>query len=60
MAISFSRTMESPCRSCENVQQNKEECSRECDRLRAFQDAILSVDERVIKDFGAKSQLARY
>ncbi|MHC1741679.1 MAG: hypothetical protein AB9873_01450 [Syntrophobacteraceae bacterium] len=59
MTISFARTMESPCRSCENVHLNKDECSRECDRLRAFQDAILSVDERVIKDFGAKSQLAR-
>lgn len=60
MSISFARTMESPCRSCENVHLNKDECGRDCDRLRAFQDAILSVDERLIKDFGVKSHLARH
>ncbi len=60
MSISFARTMESPCRSCENVNLNKDECGRDCDRLRAFQDAILSLDERLIKDFGVKSHLARH
>ena len=54
MAISFGRTMESPCRSCENVHLNKEECSKECVRLQAFQDAIIRYDEHSIKDFGAR------
>jgi hypothetical protein len=54
MSSSFSRTIESPCRTCENVHLNKEECSRDCDRLQAFQNAILRLDERSIKDFGVK------
>lgn len=59
MTVSFARTIESPCRSCENVHQNKEECSKECDRLRAFQDAILRYDERSIRNFGAKFGLQK-
>jgi hypothetical protein len=59
MSPSFARTIESPCRSCENVHLNKDECSKECDRLRAFQDAILHYDERTIKDFGAKMNYSR-
>ena len=59
MYVSFARTIESPCRSCENVHLNKEECSRECEKLKAFQDAILNYDERSIKDFGVKYSVAR-
>ncbi|MGA7878234.1 MAG: hypothetical protein WCA08_21420 [Desulfoferrobacter sp.] len=54
MFISFVRTMESPCRSCENVHLSKEECSKECVRLQAFQDAIVRCDEHSIKDFGIR------
>lgn len=54
MTQCFARTIESPCRRCENVHQNKEECSRDCDRLQAFQNAILRYDERNIKDFAIK------
>ena len=49
--VVIARTMESPCRTCENVHLNKEECSKECVRLQAFQDAIVRYDERSIKDF---------
>lgn len=59
MAVSLSRTIESPCRTCENVDQNKEECSRDCERLQAFQDAILHYDERSIKDFGVKYNIPK-
>lgn len=59
MTLSFARTIESPCRSCENVHLNKEECSKECDRLRAFQDAILRYDERSIRNFGSKFDLQK-
>jgi len=59
MAVTFSRTMESPCRTCENVHLNKEECSRNCARLQAFQDAIIHYDERSIKDFGVRYNLLK-
>ena len=59
MAVSISRTMESPCRTCENINLSKEECSKDCERLQAFQDAILRDDERTIKDFGVKYTLQR-
>jgi hypothetical protein len=49
--ISFAKTVESPCRKCENIDQNKEECSRDCARLNAFQIAILRHDEINIKNF---------
>ena len=59
MVVCIARTMESPCRTCENVHLNKEECSKECVRLQAFQDAIVRYDERSIKDFGVKYGFAR-
>jgi hypothetical protein len=59
MADSLSRTVESPCRTCENVDEDKEECSRDCEKLHAFQDAILLYDERSIKDFGVKCNLPK-
>lgn len=59
MSLSFAKTIESPCRCCENVHLNKDECGKECERLRAFQDAILNFDERTIKDFGAKMHCSR-
>ncbi|MCE5244592.1 MAG: hypothetical protein ABFD98_07740 [Syntrophobacteraceae bacterium] len=59
MAVFLAQTIESPCRKCENVHLNKEECSRNCDRLRAFQDAILTYDERNIKNFGLKCHLSK-
>jgi hypothetical protein len=59
MGFPFGKTVESPCRTCENIHLSKEECSRECDRLQAFQDAILRHDERNIKNFGAKDALSK-
>lgn len=49
--IPFARTLESPCRKCENIDQNKEECARNCAKLSAFQVAILRQDEINIKNF---------
>jgi hypothetical protein len=54
---SFSKTIESPCRNCENIDMNKEECSTDCSKLHAFQDAILDFEEFSIKEFGLKSSL---
>ncbi|MFZ2444753.1 MAG: hypothetical protein WAW37_00205 [Syntrophobacteraceae bacterium] len=49
--IPFVKTVESPCRRCENIDQNKEECARDCAKLNAFQIAILRHDEISIKNF---------
>jgi hypothetical protein len=49
--IPFVKTIESPCRRCENIDQNKEECARDCAKLNAFQIAILRHDEINIKNF---------
>ena len=59
MAANYARTVESPCRKCENVDASKEECSRNCDRLQAFQDAILRHDEASIKNFALKCSFSR-
>ncbi len=47
----FAKTIESPCRSCEKEHLNKEECAEDCDRLQAFQNAILRGVERNIQSF---------
>jgi len=59
MAANYARTIESPCRNCEKVHASKEECSRDCDRLQAFQDAILRNDEASIKHFAMKCSFSR-
>ena len=58
MFVSFARTIESPCRTCENVHMNKEECSDDCARLRDFQDAVLYYEEFNIKEFGLKASFS--
>ncbi len=45
------KTFESPCRNCEHIDRDKEECAKECARLHAFQAAILRRDEINIKNF---------
>jgi hypothetical protein len=59
MAANYARTLESPCRTCENVNASKEECSRTCDRLQAFQDALLHHDEASINNFAVKWSFSR-
>jgi hypothetical protein len=59
MNAMYARTVESPCRNCENVHASKEECSRDCDKLRVFQDALLHYDETIIKSFSMKLTCSR-
>ena len=59
MGFPFGKTVESPCRECENIHLNKEECGRNCEKLKAFQDAILRHDERNIKAFRLKNAAPR-
>ncbi len=58
MFVSLAKTIESPCRRCENVHMNKEECSDDCAKLRDFQDAILFYEEFSIKEYGLKSNFS--
>ncbi len=51
MHMSFTRTIESPCRRCRNIHMNKEECSEKCLDLHAFQEAIVQFDEKNISEF---------
>jgi hypothetical protein len=57
--FAFARTMESPCRSCEYIHHDKDECAKDCDRLNTFQAAILRHDEVNIKNFEVRSLPAR-
>ncbi len=54
----FVKTVESPCRTCENENMNKEECSVDCLKLHAFQNAILRQDERNIRNFQSRVNAA--
>jgi len=53
--LAFVRTVESPCKSCEFIDRDKDECARDCLRLNAFQAAILRRDEINIKNFEVRN-----
>jgi hypothetical protein len=55
----FSKTIESPCRNCENEHLNKEDCIENCERLRAFQNALKCLDERNINEYSLKFGFSR-
>ncbi len=57
--LAFAKTMESPCRSCEYIHHDKDECAKDCDKLSTFQAAILRLDEINIKNFQVRSLPAR-
>jgi hypothetical protein len=57
--LAFAKTMESPCRNCEYIHHDKDECAKNCDRLSTFQAAILRHDEINIKNFQVRPQPAR-
>jgi hypothetical protein len=59
MGNSYAGTVESPCRNCKNVHASKEEYGKDCDKLRAFQDAILRYDETSIRNFAMKLSFSR-
>ncbi|MGO9016827.1 MAG: hypothetical protein ACLQVJ_00600 [Syntrophobacteraceae bacterium] len=53
--LALAKTVESPCRSCEFIDHDKDECAKECLRLSAFQTALLLHDEINIKNFDVRS-----
>jgi hypothetical protein len=57
--FALAKTIESPCRSCEFIDHDKDECAKECLRLSAFQNALLLDDEINIKNFDVRSPRTR-
>ena len=53
--LTLAKTIESPCRSCEFIDHDKDECAKECLRLSTFQAAILLHDEINIKNFDVRN-----
>jgi hypothetical protein len=49
--LALAKTDESPCRSCQFIDHDKDECAKECLRLSAFQAALLLHDEINIENF---------
>ncbi|MGA2224304.1 MAG: hypothetical protein ABSH41_07680 [Syntrophobacteraceae bacterium] len=55
--LAFARTVESPCRNCQYIDQDKDECAKDCVKLSAFQAALLRLDEINIKNFEIRSPI---
>ena len=53
--LTLAKTIESPCRSCEFIDSDKDVCAKGCLRLSAFQAAILRHDEINIKNFQVRN-----
>ena len=53
--LALAKTIESPCRSCEFIDHDKDVCAKDCLRLSAFQAAILLHDEINIKNFQVRN-----
>lgn len=53
--LALAKTVESPCRSCEFIDHDKDVCAKDCLRLGAFQAAILLHDEINIKNFQVRN-----
>ena len=51
------KTVESPCRNCQYIDQDKDECAKDCVQLGAFQTALLRRDEINIKNFEFRSPI---
>jgi hypothetical protein len=49
--LALAKTVESPCKSCEFIDCDKDVCAIDCLRLNAFQSAILLGEEIHIKNF---------
>jgi hypothetical protein len=52
------KTIESPCRGCPQSDQDREQCMRDCDRLRDFQEAMVKFHEAKIHWFSTRLRAA--
>jgi hypothetical protein len=52
------KTVESPCRDCPRLQEDRELCMRDCDILEAFQVAMIRLQEEKVHWFSNRRQAA--
>ena len=52
------KTIESPCRGCSKLDQDREVCMRDCDKLGAFQDAMVRCQEEKVHWFSTRLRAA--
>ena len=49
--LCFAKTIESPCRNCEYIDHDKDECAKDCVQIERLSGRILRHDEINIKNF---------
>lgn len=52
------KTMESPCRGCPRLEEDRELCMRNCHKLEAFQKAMVNSHEQKISWFSSRLRAA--
>jgi len=52
------KTVESPCRGCPKLEEDRELCMRDCDKLEAFQRAMVRFQEEKVHWFSARLRAA--
>jgi len=52
------KTIESPCRGCSRLDEDRELCMRDCDKLEAFQKAMVKFHEDKVHWFSARLRAA--
>lgn len=52
------KTIESPCRGCSKLGEDRELCMRDCDRLQAFQAAMVKFHEEKVHWFSTRLRAA--
>jgi hypothetical protein len=52
------KTIESPCRDCPKLDQDRELCMRDCDKLGAFQEAMVKCHEEKVHWFSTRLRAA--
>ena len=52
------KTIESPCRGCPKSDQDREQCMHDCDKLGAFQEAMVRVHEEKVYWFSTRLRAA--
>ncbi len=52
------KTIESPCRGCPRLDEDRELCMRNCDKLEAFQKAMIRLHEEKVHWFSTRLRAA--
>ncbi|UCG12082.1 MAG: hypothetical protein JSU72_16475 [Deltaproteobacteria bacterium] len=52
------KTIESPCRGCHRLPEDREQCMRDCHKLEAFQEAMVTFHEEKVQWFSSRLRAA--